>query len=48
MESMKGTGAEAIILGCTEIGLLIKNFDIPIFDSAEIHARQAVMISLAQ
>ena len=48
MESMKGTGAEAIILGCTEIGLLMKNFDIPIFDSAEIHARQAVMMSLAQ
>jgi len=48
METMKQGGAEGIILGCTEIGLLIKNYNLPIFDSAEIHARQAVMMSLAE
>ncbi|NLB88952.1 MAG: aspartate/glutamate racemase family protein [Syntrophomonadaceae bacterium] len=37
-------GAEGIILGCTEIGLLIKNEDaeIPLFDTTKIHAVEAV------
>ncbi|MGG3563365.1 aspartate/glutamate racemase family protein [Neobacillus rhizosphaerae] len=37
-------GAEGIILGCTEIGLLIKQEDInvPLFDTASIHALAAV------
>ena len=37
-------GAEGIILGCTEIGLLIKpeDADVPLFDTAQIHAVQAV------
>ena len=36
-------GAEGIILGCTEIGLLIGQADspVPVFDTAEIHARAA-------
>jgi aspartate racemase len=36
-------GAEGIILGCTEIGLLIKQEDtgIPLFDTAYIHAKRA-------
>ncbi|MDN7241961.1 aspartate/glutamate racemase family protein [Planococcus sp. N028] len=43
-------GAEAIILGCTEIGLLIKPEDspIPIFDTTEIHAKAAVELALAE
>jgi aspartate racemase len=43
-------GAEAVILGCTEIGLLIKQSDttVPLFDTTEIHARQAVEWSLAE
>jgi aspartate racemase len=42
------SGAEGIILGCTEIGLLIKpeDSDIPIFDTTYIHAREAVNMSL--
>lgn len=37
-------GAEGIILGCTEIGLLVKqeNTDVPLFDTAIIHAIEAV------
>jgi aspartate racemase len=43
-------GAEGIILGCTEIGLLIKSDDSPvaIFDTAEIHAKAAVEWALGE
>ncbi|TWT16085.1 aspartate/glutamate racemase family protein [Planomicrobium sp. CPCC 101079] len=43
-------GAEGIILGCTEIGLLIKPEDspVPVFDTAEIHAKTAVEIALGE
>lgn len=41
-------GAEGIILGCTEIGLLVKPEDskVPVFDTTYIHAVEAVNISL--
>lgn len=41
-------GAEAIILGCTEITLLIKEKDssIPVFDTTAIHAQAAVEYAL--
>ncbi len=41
-------GAEGIILGCTEIPLLIKasDVDIPIFDTTQIHAEAAVQFAL--
>jgi len=37
-------GAEAVILGCTEISLLVKPGDtpVPLFDTTEIHAMMAV------
>jgi aspartate racemase len=43
------TGAEGIILGCTEIGLLVKQEDSPVllFDTTEIHAKAAVKYALA-
>lgn len=43
-------GAEAIILGCTEIGLLLQQGDTPIqlFDTAAIHAEKAISYSLAE
>lgn len=42
-------GAEGIILGCTEIPLLIKQEDIsiPVFDTLTIHAVSAVELALA-
>jgi len=41
-------GAEGIILGCTEIGLLIKEGDapVPLFDTTFIHAKYAVELAL--
>lgn len=42
-------GAQGVILGCTEIGLLIEQKDspIPVFDTAAIHAKAAVDFLLA-
>lgn len=44
IEELAENGAEGIILGCTEIGLLIKEKEssIPIFDTTTIHAMEAV------
>ncbi|WP_249596080.1 aspartate/glutamate racemase family protein [Peribacillus frigoritolerans] len=41
-------GVEGIILGCTEIGLLVKPEDseVPLFDTAVIHAIEAVNMAL--
>lgn len=43
MADLVGQGAEAIILGCTEIGLLVGATDatVPLFDTTELHARAA-------
>lgn len=44
IDSMTGRGIEAVILGCTEIPLLIKQQDVPVpvFDTTLIHAGMAV------
>lgn len=41
---LKTRGAQGVILGCTEIPLLIKqeDVDLPLFDTTAIHARSAV------
>ena len=38
-------GAQGVILGCTEIGLLVKQADasLPVFDTTQIHATRAAM-----
>jgi aspartate racemase len=43
-------GAEGIILGCTEIGLLISDADspVPLFDTTRLHAMAAVNMALAE
>ena len=48
MERLVESGAEAVILGCTEIGMLIKQEDtkIKLFDTTQIHAKQAVIEAL--
>lgn len=40
----RGAGADCVILGCTEIGLLINqaDTDLPVFDSTWLHAEAAV------
>ncbi|SDO68818.1 aspartate racemase [Halomonas shengliensis] len=47
--SLAGQGAQGVILGCTEIGLLIEadDTDVPLFDTTAIHAEQAVEAALA-
>jgi len=42
--SLAERGAQGVILGCTEIGLLIQGADtnVPLYDTTEIHAEQAV------
>jgi aspartate racemase len=46
---LAGKGAEGIILGCTEIPLLLKqeDFDIPLFNTTDIHAEAAVNFALS-
>ena len=48
IEQMVSLGAEGIILGCTEIGLLIHQEDsqVPLFDTTRIHAEAAVEYAL--
>jgi aspartate racemase len=48
IKNLNANGAEGVILGCTEIPLLIKekNVNIPLFDTAAIHARSAVEFAL--
>jgi aspartate racemase len=43
MAGLVDQGAEAIILGCTEISLLVGQNDatVPLFDTTAIHARKA-------
>lgn len=42
-------GAQGIVLGCTEIPLLVKQKDVavPMFDTTSIHAKHAVEVALA-
>lgn len=48
VNNLSREGVEGVILGCTEIGMLISQIDtdIPLFDTAEIHAQMAVEQSL--
>ena len=43
IEKMKAQGAEGVILGCTEIGMLISKKDsvLPVYDTTLIHAEEA-------
>ena len=48
IERLAKSGAEGIILGCTEIGLLVhdKDSSMPLFDTTKIHAMSAVEYAL--
>lgn len=48
IEKLKESGAEGVILGCTEIGLLISQEDttLPIFDTTQIHASEVAKIAI--
>lgn len=48
IEHLVREGAQGVILGCTEIGLLVKDGDcrVPLFDTTRIHAEAAVEFAL--
>ena len=50
IDQAKGQGTDGVILGCTEFGLLIRagDLDLPVFDTAVIHAEAATSFSLAE
>jgi hypothetical protein len=48
VDALAAEGAQGVILGCTEIGLLLKQEDspVPLFDTAVIHAEAAAAQSV--
>jgi len=46
IEKLKTNGAEGIILGCTELNLLIQSSHLPLFDTTTLHAEAAIDFSL--
>lgn len=50
ISDLAADGADAILLACTEIGLLVGSGDspVPVYDTAELHARAAVELALGQ
>lgn len=49
IDRLKEKGAEGVVLGCTEIGLLIHQPDssLPLFDTTRIHAKRAAELALS-
>lgn len=48
IDELEKRGAQGVILGCTEIGLLIQQKDtkLPVFDTTQIHAQKAALLAL--
>lgn len=48
IQELAENGAQGVVLGCTELGLLIEEDDleIPLFDTTEIHAKKAALSAL--
>lgn len=49
IEKLAQQGAEGVIFGCTEIGLLVpaERSPVPVFDTTAIHAEDAVAFMLS-
>ena len=49
IQSLQEQGAQGVIAGCTEIGILVKQADspLPLFDTARVHALSAVDLALS-
>ncbi|WP_299947020.1 aspartate/glutamate racemase family protein [uncultured Microbulbifer sp.] len=47
IDQLRNQGAEAVILGCTEIALLIQqgHTNVPLYDTTQIHAKKAVELA---
>ncbi len=50
IDGLKGRGTEGVILGCTELPLLIRPGDVPVhlFDTTRLHAEAAVRLALEE
>ena len=50
IDNLKSRGAEAILLGCTELGLIVSQEDVslPLFDTTVIHAKAAADFALTE
>jgi len=50
IEYLSGKGAEGVIAGCTEIGMLVeqRHTKLPLFDTTRIHAEEAVRWALTK
>ena len=48
IDSLQQRGARGILLGCTELGLIVSSADVslPLFDTTEIHAKKALELAL--
>ena len=48
IDSLRQRGAEGILLGCTELGLIVSQADVtlPLFDTTLIHAKKAMELAL--
>ena len=49
IDDLAASGAQGIIEGCTEIGMLVKpeHTDVPLFDTTVVHAQAAVDYALS-
>ena len=49
VETLKGVGADSVILGCTEVCLLLnaENTGLPVFDTTRIHCEAALKAALS-
>lgn len=50
IDDLRRQGADSLILGCTEVGMLIRqdDVDLPVFDTTMIHCEEAVSFLLAE
>jgi aspartate racemase len=48
VDESRAGGVDSVIFGCTEVGLLVQqaDFEIPTFDTTELHARAAIAFAL--
>lgn len=49
-QDLADAGADSLILGCTEVGLLLgqRNVPVPVFDTVELHCRAAIEAALSK
>ena len=50
IDDLQGRGAQGVILGCTEIGMLVgqEHVGLPVFDTTIIHAQQAADLAMGR